>query len=495
MRFEKAKWSKDASRKWVKDHDGFTDGYEETENEHRWRQYDPDSEHFHYRRFDETLPDGVYFINGFPGAEQENAMSRIEIRGIIVPSGFDDDWSAREIERGIITPESKFRRDLEAANTDESLSIYVNSPGGSVFAANEIINAVLAWKVATRQKVEVVLGAMAASMGAALTIAVSDKVIAHQNSLIMFHGAWAVMIGGKEALEDQAEALGKINANIKNILLTRYEIAPESIEEWFREGREGWLTAEEMKAAGIAQEIIGEPAPPLDLTGADLEEFDKRGLKIAALAEGLADLKAKQEAANADGTTAAQSGAGGAIVDPDNTEGNDGNGKGKDGDQAQGQQGASQEPGNGGDHAGSTGESSKGKGTQTPASGLSAERLAGREEGKRDALEEVAGQVEDLQRRLSDSEANARKMQSERDSARAELDKARSEHEQSLKEAQKQLKLANDRASKFLDGALTFSAGPRDWPEALKECKGDYATAAKAYPELKEAYRTANSRD
>lgn len=65
MRFRKPQWTKDESKKWVVEHDGFIDGYDETENEHRWRQYDPDYEKFDYRTLENNLPAGVYFITGY----------------------------------------------------------------------------------------------------------------------------------------------------------------------------------------------------------------------------------------------------------------------------------------------------------------------------------------------------------------------------------------------------------------------------------------------
>lgn len=66
VRFEKPKWSESAGRKWCKDHDFYTDGMDNAANEYRFRQYDPDYEHFTYKAFYGELPDGVYFINGYP---------------------------------------------------------------------------------------------------------------------------------------------------------------------------------------------------------------------------------------------------------------------------------------------------------------------------------------------------------------------------------------------------------------------------------------------
>ena len=141
-------------------------------------------------------------------------MNRIDIRGVIVPSDYDDEWYADYIERGIIPPESRFRAALAAADTGEPLNIYVNSPGGSVFAGNEMQNAVREWKASTGQPVTVTVGALAASAASALAIGVADRIEAHSNSKMMFHGAYTGTIGGSEAHADGAELLNKINADI-----------------------------------------------------------------------------------------------------------------------------------------------------------------------------------------------------------------------------------------------------------------------------------------
>jgi ATP-dependent protease ClpP protease subunit len=420
-------------------------------------------------------------------------MSRIEIRGIIVPSDYDGGWFAEYIERGVITPESKFRNDLKAAPTNEPLAVYVNSPGGSVYAGNEMINSALAWKRETGQNVNVVLGAMAASMGAAFTIGVADSVTVHQNSLLMFHGAFGVQIGGSESMKDYAEVLDKINANIQSILLSRYELQPEQVKDWFAEGREGWLDATDMKTAGIAQEVISVEDDALDLSGVDLEEFDKRGLKIAALAEGLADLKAKQEAGNVDGTTAAQSGERGETDNADTQEGSDERQEdgGEDGQrsEAEGESVPEQESGDE-QGSGTAGESLPAGSEEIE---LSAERLTGREEGRAKALAEMQAQLADLEARTEKAEADSRRMQSERDSVQAELKKKESEHEESLAALREELRLSNERHTKLLDGALTFSAGPADWTEAMELCRGDYEKCAKEYPELKKRFQAEKS--
>jgi hypothetical protein len=71
----------------------------------------------------------------------------------------------------------------------------------------------------------------------------ADNIRVHRNAKMMFHGAWTVSIGGKELHQDTAALLEKINGDIKARLVSKYGMAPETVSEWFAEGREGWLSA------------------------------------------------------------------------------------------------------------------------------------------------------------------------------------------------------------------------------------------------------------
>jgi len=222
-------------------------------------------------------------------------MKRIEVRGIIVSSMYDDEFFAPYIERGIIAPESRFRRALAEVDAgEEAVEVYINSPGGSVFAGNEMINALQEWRAgAAGQKprqVVVTVGALAASMGATMVVSAADRVRMHRNGKLMFHSAWGAVEGGPEKMQDEAELLQKINADIKARLVGFYECPPERVDEWFREGREGWLSADEARDLGICDEILGEDSPAgATVDFADAAALAGRKIKIAALA-GVFDL-------------------------------------------------------------------------------------------------------------------------------------------------------------------------------------------------------------
>jgi ATP-dependent protease ClpP protease subunit len=236
-------------------------------------------------------------------------MSRLELRGAIVPSEYDSDWAQKYIDKGVIIPESRFRAMLAAAPKNEPLTVYVNSPGGSVFAAGEMVNAVREWKAETKQPVTVILGAITASAASAFAIMVADTIKAHANAKMMFHGAWTMSIGGKEMHADTAELLGKINGDIKARLVGKYGMSPEVVTEWFAEGREGWLSASELADAKMVSEIIQDPSDVIEFDSQALVEIENRGLGIAAL------LKTNGESKDDDGTTNEESATGGGDTD------------------------------------------------------------------------------------------------------------------------------------------------------------------------------------
>jgi ATP-dependent protease ClpP protease subunit len=212
-------------------------------------------------------------------------MNKIELRGVIVPSEYDQDWLKEYIDKGLFIPESHFRSTLSEAATDETLTVHVNSPGGSVFAAYEMVNAVLDWKRSTGQDVVVEIGAMAASAASSFAVMCADSIGCYGNSKMMFHGATTMTWAGKQAHEDVADILGKINDDVKAILVSNYGMDQSEVDEWFAEGREGWLTSTELSEAGVVDYLVGVESKAVEFTAEDIDNVQGRGLQIAALLE------------------------------------------------------------------------------------------------------------------------------------------------------------------------------------------------------------------
>lgn len=210
-------------------------------------------------------------------------MKRIEIRGVIVPSAYDQTWLADYIAKGLFTPESRVRAALADANDD--VELYINSQGGSVFAGNEMINALKQFK-ATGKKLEITVGSMAASMAANIVaMAGADHVRAFSNSKFMFHGAYGLTEGGKGAHEDSAAMLASINSDVIAKLVTLPGAKKPEIKGWFEEGRMGWLSAKQALDLGLIGEISDAQDAPLAAMDKDAaaKMLETSGLDVAAL--------------------------------------------------------------------------------------------------------------------------------------------------------------------------------------------------------------------
>lgn len=135
-------------------------------------------------------------------------------------------------------------------------NIYISTPGGDIFAGNEMVNSIChALERGCRLSFE--MGAIVASMGASLIAAARArgcKVVARENTQMMFHGCYGLAIGGADELADQAKCMADFNsvviANLKKCGIA-------DCEDWFAADRQKWLNAKEAVALGLADEIVG----------------------------------------------------------------------------------------------------------------------------------------------------------------------------------------------------------------------------------------------
>ena len=228
---------------------------------------------------------------------------RINIRGVIVDSSYDVDYLASYIERGIVTPESHFRRQLDiAAKANEDIDVLVSSYGGNVIAGNDML---VAFKEFAGHK-SVTVGAFAASMAANFVLNCGCEVKCYKNSQFLFHGASCITYGGSQAMQDSSDWLEKINNNIIDELIAR-GMDEECIREGFAEGREMILNADEALQFGIVSKIIDADAAPNEkITASQTNQLAALGLPDVAVAavtaeiDPEADLQARIEQATAE---------------------------------------------------------------------------------------------------------------------------------------------------------------------------------------------------
>lgn len=122
----------------------------------------------------------------------------------------------------------------------ETLHIYVNSPGGAVFAGMAIYN--MLSRYAGKKVVHI--DGVAASIASVIAMA-GDEIVMPSNTLLMVHKAIASAAGNSDEMLHFAELLAKVDESILSVYSKRLKNAAEL--EHVRElvAAESYLTAEE----------------------------------------------------------------------------------------------------------------------------------------------------------------------------------------------------------------------------------------------------------
>ena len=140
---------------------------------------------------------------------------------------------------------------LESENPDKDISLYINSPGGSVSAGMAIYDTMNFIK----PSVSTLCTGMAASMGAFLLAAgEKGKRFALPNSKIMIHQPLGGMQGQATDIEIHARDILKTKAVLNRILAERTGQPLEKIER--DTDRDYFLEAEEAKTYGLVDQVI-----------------------------------------------------------------------------------------------------------------------------------------------------------------------------------------------------------------------------------------------
>ena len=196
------------------------------------------------------------------------------ISGIIVDSFYDDDYFADYIDKGILTPASRFV--FQVASAREDLEIHVNSFGGDVFSANSMIIAVTSWAASHPDaKLDIIVESIALS-AAANFVAMAPKsarIHAFENSLVMFHSCSTFTFGGPGAHKDAADLMDKINGSVKAALARKTTLDGKTVDTWFQDDRQGWLTGPEAVDCKLIDDILdGAPVAAPEKPSDDLKD-------------------------------------------------------------------------------------------------------------------------------------------------------------------------------------------------------------------------------
>ena len=140
---------------------------------------------------------------------------------------------------------------LEMENPDSDISLYINSPGGSVTAGLAIYDTMQYIKA----DVSTICVGLAASMGAfLLSSGTKGKRLALPNSEIMIHQPSGGSQGQCTDIQIQARQILRIKDRLNHILAENTGKPVETIAEDCE--RDNFMTAEEAQAYGLVDKVI-----------------------------------------------------------------------------------------------------------------------------------------------------------------------------------------------------------------------------------------------
>jgi ATP-dependent Clp protease, protease subunit len=140
---------------------------------------------------------------------------------------------------------------LESENPDKDISLYINSPGGSVYAGMAIYDTMQFIKPA----VSTLCTGMAASMGAFLLAAgAKGKRFSLPNSRIMIHQPSGGSQGQASDIEIQAKEILYLKERLNGILAERTGQTVEQVKN--DSDRDNFMSAEQAKNYGLIDAVI-----------------------------------------------------------------------------------------------------------------------------------------------------------------------------------------------------------------------------------------------
>ncbi len=133
--------------------------------------------------------------------------------------------------------------------TAKTITVRINSPGGDVFDALAMFNALQSHKAKIITRVE----SLVASAASVLVLA-GKEVQAYKNTMMMIHDPWGLIAGNQYDLRDFADILEKISSNMVDIYASNSNVGKREIIQMMKD--ETWFTAKEAKDKGFIDVIL-----------------------------------------------------------------------------------------------------------------------------------------------------------------------------------------------------------------------------------------------
>lgn len=146
-----------------------------------------------------------------------------------------------------VTPK-QFAADLDALGDINELRVYINSPGGDVFAGQAIYSILKRHKA----QVHVYIDGLAASIASLVAMA-GDTITMSANAMMMVHMPWTFAVGNAAELRKMADDLDKIGESMVVTYEGRSALTHEEVVALLE--AETWLTAQDCLDRGLCDEV------------------------------------------------------------------------------------------------------------------------------------------------------------------------------------------------------------------------------------------------
>ncbi len=174
---------------------------------------------------------------------QMDVFSRLMMDRVIFLGTDVNDYTANVIQAQLLY--------LDAADPGKDVTIYINSPGGSVYAGLGIYDTMQY----ISSDVTTVCTGMAASMAAVLLVAGSKgKRFALNHSRVMIHQPMGGAQGQASDIEITAREIQKLKKELYQIIADHSGQPFEKVEQ--DSDRDYWMTAQEALAYGMIDEVL-----------------------------------------------------------------------------------------------------------------------------------------------------------------------------------------------------------------------------------------------
>jgi ATP-dependent Clp protease protease subunit len=199
--------------------------------------------------FDEMMKAQAQYLNPYILEERQlnvtqmDVFSRLMMDRIIFLGTQIDDYTANTLQAQLLY--------LDSVDSGKDISIYINSPGGSVTAGLGIYDTMqfISSDVAT------ICTGMAASMGAVLLVAGTEgKRSALPHSRVMIHQPLGGVQGQASDIEIEAKEILKFKKELYTIISEHSHTPYDKV--YVDSDRNYWMTAEEAKAYGMIDNVL-----------------------------------------------------------------------------------------------------------------------------------------------------------------------------------------------------------------------------------------------